>query len=45
MISEEEKKVKIRKLFIIWNFLTYESLISIRVFLVYLYSAYVFMNK
>ena len=33
------------KLFVIWNFLIYWSFIAIGVFLVYLYSAYVFINK
>ena len=44
MISKEEK-VKKPKLCKIWNFLIYGSSIAIGVFLVYLYSAYVFINK
>ena len=46
MISkEEEKEFKKPKLYTIWNFLIYGSAIAIGVFLVYLYSAYVFINK
>ena len=33
------------KLFVIWNFLIYGSLIAIGVFIVYLYYAYLFINK
>jgi hypothetical protein len=43
--KEEEKEFKKPKLYIIWNFLIYGSSIAIGVFLVYLYSAYVFINK
>ena len=46
MISkEEEKEFKKPKLYRFWNFLIYGSSISIGVFLVYLYSANVFINK
>ena len=46
MISEEEKKeFKKGKLYTIWDFLIYGSTFAIGVFLVYLYSAYVFINK
>ena len=45
IIKEEEKKFKKPKLSRIWNFLIYGSFIGIGVFLVYLYSAYVFINK
>ena len=46
MITEEKeknhKKPKINK---IWNFLIYGSTIVIGVFLIWLYSAYIFINK
>ncbi len=46
MVNKEEEKIyktpKIRK---IWNFLIYGSTIAIGVFLVWLYSAYIFINK
>ena len=42
--KEEEKEFKKPKLYRFWNFLIYGSS-SICVFLVYLYSAYVFINK
>tara|TARA_B100000945_G_scaffold4332_1_gene3657 strand:+ start:2673 stop:2813 length:141 start_codon:yes stop_codon:yes gene_type:complete len=46
MISKEEKKeFKKPKLYRIWNFLIYGSYTAIGVFLVYLYSTYVFINK
>ena len=46
MITQEEEKVlKKTKLYRFWNFLIYGSSIAIGVFLVYLYSAYVFINK
>ena len=46
MITEEqEKKFKKTKLFKIWNFLIFGSFTAIGIFLVYLYSAYVFINK
>ena len=43
--KEEEKEFKKTKLYTLWNFLIYGSLIAIGVFLVYLYSAFVFINK
>ena len=43
--KEEEKEFKKPKLFKIWNFLIYASSITIGVFLVYLYSTYIFINK
>jgi len=43
--KEEEKELKKPKIYKIWNFLIYGSSIAIGVFLVYLYSAYVFINK
>ena len=43
--NEEEKQFKKPKLYKIWNFLIYGSYIAAGVFLVYLYSAYVFINK
>ena len=43
--KEEEKEFKKPKLYTIWNFLSYGSSIAIGVFLVYLYSAYLFINK
>ena len=43
--KEEEKEFKKPKLYKIWNFLIYGSSIAIGFFLVYLYSAYVLINK
>ena len=43
--QKEEKELKETKLFRIWNLLLYGSFIAIGIFLVYLYSAYVFLNK
>ena len=43
--EEEEKELKKNKSNKIWNFLIYGSFLAIGVFLVYLYSAYVFINK
>ena len=43
--KKKKKEFKKRKLYTIWNFLIYGSSIAIGVFLVYLYSAYVFINK
>ena len=46
MITKEEaKEFKKPKLYRIWNFLIYGSAIAIGVFLVYLYSVYVFLNR
>ena len=43
--KEDEKELGKPKLYKIWNFLIYGSSIAIGIFLVYLYSAYVFINK
>ena len=43
--KEEEKESKKTKLYRFWNFLIYGSSIAIGVFLIYLYSAYVLLNK
>ncbi len=43
--KKEEKEFKKPKIYKIWNCLIYGSSIAIGVFLVYLYSAYVFINK
>ena len=43
--KEKEKEFKKPKLYRFWNFLIYGTSIAIGVFLVYLYSAYVFINK
>ena len=43
--KQEEEKFRKPKLYTIWNFLIYGSSIAIGVFLVYLYSAYVLINK
>ena len=43
--KKEEKEFKKPKLYTIWNFLIYGSSFAVGVFLVYLYSAYVFINK
>jgi len=43
--KEEEREFKKPKLSKIWNFIIYGISIAIFVFLVYLYSAYIFINK
>ena len=43
--ARKEKEFKKPKLYRFWNFLIYGSSFAIGVFLVYLYSAYVFINK
>ena len=43
--ARKEKEFKKPKLFRFWNFLIYGSSFAIGIFLVYLYSAYVFINK
>ena len=43
--KKDEEEFKKPKLFKIWNFIIYGSSIAIGVFLVYLYSSYVFINK
>ena len=45
IIKENEREFKKPKLSKIWNFLIYGSFIVTGVFLVYLYSAYIFVNK
>ena len=45
MNNQEEERFKKPKLSRVWNFLIYGSSMAIGVFLVYLYSAYVFINK
>ena len=43
--KKEETEYGKPKLFRIWNFLIYGISIAIGAFLVYLYSAYIFINK
>ena len=43
--KKEENKFEKPKLFRIWNFLIYGSFFGIGAFLVYLYSAYILINK
>ena len=43
--KEEEKNYKKPKVSKIWNFLIYGSTIAIGIFLIWLYSAYIFINK
>ena len=43
--KKDEQEFTKTKLFKILNFLIYGSFIAIAVFLVYLYSAYIFINK
>ena len=43
--KKEETEYENPKLFRIWNFLIYGSFFAIGAFLVYLYSAYIFINK
>jgi len=43
--KEEEKEFKKPRLYKFWNFLIYGSSIAIGVILVYVYFAYVFINK
>tara|TARA_Y100000589_G_scaffold149871_1_gene143023 strand:+ start:441 stop:581 length:141 start_codon:yes stop_codon:yes gene_type:complete len=46
MVSkEEEKNYKTPKINKIWNFLIYGSTIAIGILLIWLYSAYIFINK
>ena len=46
MVTKEEEKNYIKpKISKIWNFLIYGSTIAIGLFLVYLYSIYIFINK
>lgn len=45
MITKKRRRIKYPKLFTIRSFLINGSFIAIRIFLVYLYSAYIFINK
>tara|TARA_B100000212_G_C27119030_1_gene424047 strand:- start:55 stop:279 length:225 start_codon:yes stop_codon:yes gene_type:complete len=45
IIKEEEKIQKKLKINKIWNFLIYGSTIAIGLLLVWIYSAYIFINK
>ena len=46
MVTKEEEKNYIKpKISKIWNFLIYGSTIAIGLFLIYLYSTYIFINK
>ena len=45
LLKEKTKNFKKPRLYRIWNFLIYGSYIAIGFFLVYLNSAYVFINK
>ena len=44
-IKEEEKNYKKPKISIFWNFLIYGSTIAIGILLIWIYSAYIFINK
>ncbi len=44
-IKEEEKNYKKPKIRTLWNFLIYGSTIAIGIFLSWIYSAYIFINK
>ena len=44
-INEEEKNYRKPKISIFWNILIYGSTIAIGIFLIWIYSAYVFINK
>tara|TARA_B100000945_G_C20257860_1_gene537776 strand:+ start:300 stop:440 length:141 start_codon:yes stop_codon:yes gene_type:complete len=43
--KKDEKEFKEPKLSKVWNILIYGSFIAIGMFLVYLYSSYIFINK
>ena len=43
--SSQNRKYKRNNLSIILNFLIYGSFVAIGIFLIYLYSAYIFINK
>ena len=45
MVSKEEENYKNPEISKIWNFLIYGSTIAIGVFLIWLYSSYIFINK
>ena len=44
-IKEEEKNYKKPKINIFWNFLIYGSTIAIGILLIWIYSAYIFINR
>ena len=43
--KKDEQGLRKPRLLKIWNFMIYGSFIAIGIFLVYLYSAYIFINK
>ena len=43
--KKEENNYKKPKISTIWNLLIYGSIIAIGIFLIWLYSAYIFINK
>jgi len=43
--KEEEKIYKKSKMIIFWNFFIYGSTIAIGIVLIWIYSAYIFINK
>ena len=45
IIREKEKNYKKPKLSKFWNFLIYGSTIAIGILLIWIYSAYIFINK
>ena len=45
IFKKDEQEYKEPQLFKIWNFLIYGCFFAIGIFLVYLYSSYIFINK
>tara|TARA_Y100000589_G_C26783916_1_gene478949 strand:+ start:263 stop:400 length:138 start_codon:yes stop_codon:yes gene_type:complete len=45
MVNKEEENYKKQKISKIWNFLIYGSTIAIGILLIWLYSAFIFINK
>ncbi len=45
IIKKKEQEYEKPKLNILWNFLIYGTALAIGLFLIYLYSAYIFINK
>ncbi len=45
IIKEEERIYKKSKISIFWNFLIYGITIAIGILLIWIYSAYIFINK
>ena len=43
--KKEDQELKEKKLFKIWKYIIYGSFSAIGIFLVYLYSSYIFINK